>query len=233
MTRGIGLADLLAGLPDGIRVGAALLTQLGDAWFLVAVTVAVWVVDRRRSICRERSDPVAVIALVIGAYGLTALLKAAFGLPRPPIGPPTGPDWIGPVGQTAVAWLAHADGPGFPSGHALVSTVAYGTLAWRLRLWTPRQRALLAAALVSVIATTRLVLGVHYLVDVLAGVAVGAILLVAIERVRVGPGALVGTASLIAALGALVTLDARLAAAAVLPIGGWALATRLDHSRDR
>ncbi|AWB26621.1 phosphatase PAP2 family protein [Halococcoides cellulosivorans] len=233
MTRRVGLVDLLAGLPDPIRVGAALLTQLGDVWWLIALTVAVWIVDRRRPIVRERSDPIAVLALVIGGYALTTLLKAAFGLPRPPIGSPTGPEWLGPVGRGAIDTMAHADGFGFPSGHAIGATLVYGALARRVTLGTARQRAVVAAGLVGLIATTRLVLGVHYLVDVLAGIAIAVALLAVIERFRPGPRVIVGAATALAGLAAVLTLDPRLAAAAMLPVGGWALAARLDRSLDR
>jgi undecaprenyl-diphosphatase len=66
----------------------------------------------------------------------------------------------------------------FPSGHALAATVFYGVLA--CYLWT-RVRgvawrgALLAgtALMVALVAFSRLYLGVHYLTDVLAGVAEG------------------------------------------------------------
>jgi len=232
VTRGLGLTAALADLPDSIAVGAAIFTQPGDVWFLTALAVAVWIADRRRSICRDRSDPVAVLALVIGAYGLTALLKAAFGLPRPPVASVTGPDWVGPIGRAAIEWFGHADGPGFPSGHALTATVVYGALARRVRVGSARQRTVLAAVLVGTIATTRLVIGVHYLVDVLAGIAIGASVLAGVERFRPGSWALAVTATAVAGLAAVFTVAPRLAVAAVVPVGGRALAGRLDRSLD-
>jgi membrane-associated phospholipid phosphatase len=66
----------------------------------------------------------------------------------------------------------------FPSGHAAGATVFYGVLAAylisKVRLW--RWRALIAAsavALVALVALSRLYLGVHYLSDVVAGIAEG------------------------------------------------------------
>jgi undecaprenyl-diphosphatase len=68
----------------------------------------------------------------------------------------------------------------FPSGHAMGSTVFYGTLAaivvWQVRDW--RLRALVisvAALLVALICFSRIYLGVHYLSDVTAGFLAGVV----------------------------------------------------------
>ena len=66
----------------------------------------------------------------------------------------------------------------FPSGHALAATVFYGLLACYLwmRAGGTGQRAAVAigaAAMVTLVAFSRLYLGVHFLTDVLAGVAEG------------------------------------------------------------
>jgi undecaprenyl-diphosphatase len=66
----------------------------------------------------------------------------------------------------------------FPSGHTAVSTLFYGLLAtfivatsehWNRRVWTM----LLACAVVTLVAFSRLYLGAHYLSDVLAAMAEG------------------------------------------------------------
>lgn len=74
--------------------------------------------------------------------------------------------------------IATAFGQSFPSGHAFTSTMMYGAL---LLVFMPafgrRLRPLLVAAyvaLVAAIAFSRLALGVHYLTDVLGGIALGA-----------------------------------------------------------
>jgi len=64
----------------------------------------------------------------------------------------------------------------FPSGHTAAATVLYGLLACflvrRLRAWPARALALAgAAAMVALVALSRLYLGVHFLSDVLAAVA--------------------------------------------------------------
>jgi undecaprenyl-diphosphatase len=61
----------------------------------------------------------------------------------------------------------------FPSGHTAAATVFYGLLAWWLlaRVRSPLARALVvagAAAMVCLVALSRMYLGVHYLSDVLA-----------------------------------------------------------------
>lgn len=70
--------------------------------------------------------------------------------------------------------------PGFPSGHALLSAVAYLTLAALLAQIQPRRRLRVfllstAALLTLLIGATRVFLGVHWPSDVAAGWAVGAV----------------------------------------------------------
>ncbi len=90
-------------------------------------------------------------------------------------------------------WLAHKPTPSFPSSHASVA-FAFGFALWRLvphRLgrWVPLGLALL-------VGWSRLALGLHFPLDVLAGVAVGALswalahtLLARIARRRAAVGA--------------------------------------------
>lgn len=73
--------------------------------------------------------------------------------------------------------LAHAFGKSFPSGHAMSSTVTYGALllvflpmvpkAWRWLAFT------LTTSLIFSIGMSRLLLGVHFVSDVVAGWALG------------------------------------------------------------
>ena len=73
--------------------------------------------------------------------------------------------------------IAQAFGKSFPSGHAMTSTVAYGTLLLAFMPMIPkhwRPRAVAAyVALVLLISASRLGLGVHYLSDVLGGIVLG------------------------------------------------------------
>lgn len=73
----------------------------------------------------------------------------------------------------------------FPSGHAMAATTTWGALAvvaWAL--WPHRRPRTLAVAttcaLVVVVAASRVVLGVHFVLDVLAGIAGGIALLAAL-----------------------------------------------------
>ena len=70
--------------------------------------------------------------------------------------------------------LSVAGGYGFPSGHAQSGTVVWGSIA----AWTQKRRLrAVAVALIALIGFSRVYLGVHFPTDVLAGWAVGAVLL--------------------------------------------------------
>jgi membrane-associated phospholipid phosphatase len=146
-------------------------TDLGGAILLTALCLAAYTLLSRRG---ERSLGVFVVAAFLGAQLLTAALKVGFRRDRPVFDEP----------------LASAGTYSFPSGHALVSLVVYGALAYVLatRLRSPHARVACfagAALLAFVIGFSRLYLGVHFLSDVLAGFSAGtAWLLVCIATYR-------------------------------------------------
>ena len=148
--RGLGVTDALARfLPRFVRELFAVLTHFGDAWFLfAAVALVYWFGDRREGAFS--------LAAVLGALALTLALKGLFELPRPPSG----------------LYVGHAGGYGFPSGHAVGATTLWVLLALVLEHGSRYRRAVAAAAVVAVVATSRLAIGVHYAVDVVVGVGV-------------------------------------------------------------
>ena len=73
--------------------------------------------------------------------------------------------------------IAETLGPSFPSGHSATAAALFAALALVLaRRRSPRTRALLAggaAAIAAGVACSRVMLGVHWLSDVIAGIAFG------------------------------------------------------------
>ncbi|WP_157972630.1 MULTISPECIES: phosphatase PAP2 family protein [Haloprofundus] len=127
------------------------LTELGGVAFSVGfLCLLYWLTDRERA--------ATLTALVLGGAALVVGLKGAFALPRPPV-------------ETA---LVVETGYGFPSGHAVIATVLYGGLAALVDAGRRAVRYAAAAALVLVVSLSRVVIGVHYVGDVLAGVALAA-----------------------------------------------------------
>ncbi|MFA5890279.1 MAG: phosphatase PAP2 family protein [Actinomycetota bacterium] len=131
----------------GWPVAAVAATAVGIAWFALR---------------KNFEGPVLLGVSLSGATVLEVVIKTAVGRPRPP-----------------VAHLIGARGWSFPSGHALRATVLFGVFAvlagrlwpgWRarVRLWA------VAALLVLLVGASRMILGVHYLTDVLGGIALGA-----------------------------------------------------------
>jgi membrane-associated phospholipid phosphatase len=151
MTRGIGGIEAIQGtLPPGSGDVLALLTQLGDVWLLIVVlSLVYWF--------RARRPGAYAIMTLLGGLALVVGLKAIFELPRPP----------------SMLRLVVVDGFGFPSGHAIAATVGWGVLALVLDEPNRRIRVGGAGAIVAVVAFTRVGLGVHYVVDVIAGIAIG------------------------------------------------------------
>jgi undecaprenyl-diphosphatase len=106
-----------------------------------------------------RRLPVAAIATALAALlgsGAASLLKEVFDRARPA----AAGDWT--------ALIATPSSASFPSGHATTAFAAAAAIAWlRPELRVP------AFALAALVAASRVVLGVHYPFDVIAGAIVG------------------------------------------------------------
>lgn len=112
--------------------------------------------------CRRDHASLRLLAVIPVGMLLNVTLKWLFQRPRPAL--------TEPLVQLATS--------SFPSGHAVASTVFYGTLCALVfaRARSPVLRALAAvgaAVMVLLVCFGRVYLGAHYLSDVLAGVAVG------------------------------------------------------------
>ena len=182
--RGIGVVEALAGLPGWVVLVAAVLTQLGDAWFLfLGLSLLYWFGDDRLA-ANPRRVGATLLAVSIAALAVTTGLKSLFMLPRPAgAGVATPPAWLPNMVGVVYTNVATGTGFGFPSGHAVGATMTYGGLAAFLDVWDRRTRWLAAGGVIAVVSFTRLVLGVHYLVDVVVGTAVGLVALAALHRI--------------------------------------------------
>lgn len=174
--RGIGETAVVDALPEVVVVLFAAITHLADPWFLFGLlAIAYWFAGDRLAASPRRAGATA-IAVVTCAYAAVALAKAAFALPRPPgaIGPADVPTWLPGLLSAWYESQVLSDGFGFPSGHATGGAAAYAALALLFdRAWTPPRRLLGAAGIAVAVAVSRVVIEVHYLVDVAVGVLLG------------------------------------------------------------
>lgn len=156
-TRRVDAAVLraIAGLrADWLDVVALEVTALANTTTLVVVSlvaaVLLWIAGRRISVTL-------LLVSLLSGVGVMHALKVLFGRPRPDL----------------VAAIANVETAAFPSGHAMMGAITYGTVAYlvgriadaplRHATWTG------AALLVVLIGLSRIYVGVHYPTDVLAG----------------------------------------------------------------
>ena len=127
----------------------------GVLWTLIGAAVVVLAIRRRWRL--------AIYLLVAGAGALVLdpVLKSLVGRLRPVVAHP----------------VAYGNGDSFPSGHALGSIVCYGAL---FLVFLPATRGLwrrvftvAIVTLIALIGVSRILLGVHYVSDVLGGWALG------------------------------------------------------------
>jgi membrane-associated phospholipid phosphatase len=178
--RGVGEFAVVEALPAVVVVVFAAVTHLADPWFLFALLAGVyWFGDDRLAAAPRRAGATA-IALVAAGYAAVALGKASVAVPRPPgaTGTVTPPPWLPSVLDGWYRAQLVSTGFGFPSGHATGAAVAYGALALVCTaLWTPERRYAVATTVAVAVAASRVVIEVHYLVDVAAGLLLGAVVL--------------------------------------------------------
>lgn len=200
-SHGLGAIEVVQGLLGPLVPVFALVTQFGDVWFLLVLFSTLYLTGGRLPGFRGRIDRqrvAYVLALAIGGLALTVGLKLLIGLPRPPsAGTPVGGGWLPEPAFDLYASAVYADGLGFPSGHALGSTVAYGGLALVMGDSLSRRRLLIAAVVAGFVGFSRVAIGVHHLSSVLGGFAIGVAYLALVTRVT-DNGRRVGLAFLLA-----------------------------------
>jgi membrane-associated phospholipid phosphatase len=206
--RAVGVESLLAGLPLPVPFLFAVVTQLGDVWFyFLTLTTAYWVGDAVRG--NDRRTAALLLGCALCALAVTTTLKGVFDLPRPPgSSVATGADQLSGLVRAFYLDAATAEGPGFPSGHALGSALVWGAAALTLG-GSRRLRFAVGGLVVLLVGLSRLILGVHFLVDVLVGWAVGGFILAFLLRVGADrkPGRALSLAALVALVGAIGNFD--------------------------
>ncbi len=139
-----------------LLAAARLLTLFGEPTLLIAASAALaiwlWIIGRPRT-------GLALLAVTLSGRGLSELQKYWIARPRPALEP----------------HLVIVKSYSFPSGHAMSSMIFYLTLALLLAGQVRWRRGAAAAAIAVslLIGTSRVMLGVHWPSDVIAGWACG------------------------------------------------------------
>lgn len=190
-------------LLDDVRlILAALLTQLGDLWFILALLVGLYwsgYGEEGQDTSRRRTRA-SLIGLALAVFSTVLVCKLLVGTPRPPGAGM--PEILPPVLAPGWEWATGVDSPSFPSGHAALSTAVYLALASHLDRPRPTSRWLAAGLLVMLVGWTRVALDVHYVADVLAGTGLGVGLFLAFEFIAVRRPLVAFATGILASLGA-------------------------------
>ncbi len=133
-------------------------TQLGGT--LVVTTLALITVVAASRRMPKRVLVAYLVLVILGQSLIVDLVKAAVDRARPDIGP-----------------LAEVSRSAFPSGHSATAAAAYAAMALLIgrgrAMTTTAWLAGAAAGVAGAVAATRVLLGVHWVTDVLAGLALG------------------------------------------------------------
>lgn len=146
-------------LPDLVIDFFALVTRLGDGATVVALAIIFYWFGRRWD-WEKRGM---LMAIAVATLALSAGLKGVLDVSRPLS-----------VANPPLEFAPEAyDGLSTPSAHAMGAAAIYGGLAVLMDVGKRWQRYLVAGAIIICVAFSRVVIGVHFLGDVLLGVALG------------------------------------------------------------
>ncbi len=148
-----------------------IVTTLGGSGLLIPLVLALgaWYWRRRQSL-----RPLALLgAAYTGAFVLSHTIKALVDRARPP----------------ALLAIGSYDSPSLPSGHATYAAavwtmVAVVVAAGTTRRWPKVAVWVAAGAIIGTVGITRLYLAAHWLTDVVAGWAIGAVWTLLVVRAR-------------------------------------------------
>ena len=130
-----------------------------EYFYVVLIAIWFWAVDKREAM-------LAVFVLIVSVVS-SYWLKIIFKNPRPPV-----TNWLSGV---------HASNYSLPSGHAQNSMVMWGWMGLKSRRWW---MGVLSVTLIGLVGLSRVYIGVHWLGDVVAGWAVGILILIAIWKLE-------------------------------------------------
>jgi undecaprenyl-diphosphatase len=138
--------------------GLDLVTDLGTTWMVVVVGALIALVERVRT--RNSWIVPFLLAVVAGDKLLTETIKHLVDRVRPDLNP-----------------IAATLGPSFPSGHSSTAAAFWAAAALVIGRWHGRRgRAVLVGLAVAIavgVAASRVLLDVHWLTDVIGGLALG------------------------------------------------------------
>jgi undecaprenyl-diphosphatase len=154
---------------DGLEDTLVAYANASEAIFLAALVLAFVLVGGRRGSATRRAVVAAGLSAGL-ALAVAQVVTRVVDRPRPFIGHPG-----------AVHLFAnHAGDPSFPSDHATAAFAIAVALLLRSRLWGG-----VALAAATVLAVTRVAMGIHYPTDVLAGALLGALVALLLYHPRV------------------------------------------------
>lgn len=145
----------ISGIPEQVLQA---ITQLGATLTIVLVAIAAGIYGLLR--WRRGTIPVFLALVVAGQAVLSNAIKFAVDRARPGLNP-----------------LTSFGGPSFPSGHSMAAAATYAAIAFVIALGlAPHWRATLsgiAVAIAVAVACSRVLLGVHWFSDAIAGLLLG------------------------------------------------------------
>lgn len=135
------------------------ITSLGN---FAVLLVLILCVSAFLWLSKHRISVVLLLLAVGGGYAANNVLKMSFDRDRPSVFEP----------------VTHVLTSSFPSGHAMVSTIAYLSVAYLVGRLEPKPAMriatwVIASVIIALVAISRMYLGVHYPSDVIGGIIAG------------------------------------------------------------
>ena len=157
-------------VPPWLAVLLALLSFLGSAVFLTPLVVGWFTI-------RPGERVLALAGILFCSYVVRDFLKALNEIERPMAEPDFDPSRLPFFLELVYVHPVGIDTTGFPSGHMVAGIVFWGLLAVDLSWGNQRSRIVAAIGILLIIGLSRILLGAHWIEDVIVGAVVGTALL--------------------------------------------------------
>lgn len=135
-----------------------LITHLGNPLLYGVYGVLFWKARKNMDTALKRKVFAYITVQILISFALVRVLKMGFGMPRP--------DIAGPATPFTMDHGHHS----FPSGHTTEIVGATLPLAWWAKSYLP---SLAIGFYIAIVAYSRIYLGMHHIMDVLAGLLLG------------------------------------------------------------
>lgn len=168
---------LVGAAPSWLIVALIVFSFLGSSFLLTPIAAVLMVVKPTERVLTW-------VAILFGAYVVRSLAKTTNNVSRPSVSAEVP---MLPMPEFLIPYYLHPvtlESGSFPSGHMVAAVAFWGIVAIDVRAGSRQSKALASGAVVMIVGASRVLLGAHWIEDVIVGGVVGLVFLGVMYLIR-------------------------------------------------